>query len=246
MKNIIFADGFVGLEICDWLFKYYHDDIGLVVVVNENGIKKLATEADIPVVVSKDEVKLFSTIEDYDFDWGLLIWWPKIISDLLINSTINGFINTHPSFLPYNRGKHFNFWTLVEQSPFGVSLHMVEKGIDSGDIVAQSPILYDWEDTGETLYRRSMDEMIVLFKETYPSLRNKKLQNIKQDLSIGSFHYANEIDAASCIDINKTYLARDLLNLIRARTFKSHPACYFIEDDGEEFEVRIEIMRRLK
>jgi hypothetical protein len=45
------------------------------------------------------------------------------------------------------------------------------------------------------------------------------------------------------IDLEKTYTARDLLNLLRARTFPGYRACTF--SDGEaSYEVRVEIKRK--
>ncbi len=176
-------------------------------------------------------------------DIGVLAWWPKIIRRPLLAMPKQGFINTHPSLLPYNRGKHYNFWALVEQAPFGVSLHFVEEETDSGDIVTQANLPYDWGDNGATLYAKACHETVRLFKETYPIIRTLTIPRHKQDLSQGSFHYAWELEPASVIDLDQHYKARDLLNLIRARTFPGHPACWF-SDAGSDYEVRIEIKRK--
>ena len=61
---------------------------------------------------------------------GILAWWPKIISNKLINLPRKGFINLHNSFLPFNRGKHPYFWAFYEDSPYGVTIHKVDEGID--------------------------------------------------------------------------------------------------------------------
>ena len=45
MKAVILADELVGAKICNWLFKYHNEDIGLVVVLRENEIKQAATIA---------------------------------------------------------------------------------------------------------------------------------------------------------------------------------------------------------
>ncbi|NYT46280.1 hypothetical protein H0A64_15755 [Alcaligenaceae bacterium] len=45
--------------------------------------------------------------------------------------------------------------------------------------------------------------------------------------------------------MDASYKARDLLNLIRARTFDGYPACVF-EEREEQYEVRITISRRSK
>jgi methionyl-tRNA formyltransferase len=176
-------------------------------------------------------------------DIGVLAWWPKLIKQPLIGMPKHGFINTHPSMLPHNRGKHYNFWTIVEQAPFGVSLHMIDDGIDSGDVIAQNPIHYGWEDNGETLYGKAQESMVRLFRDVYPDIRSLDFPRQKQNLSLGSFHRAAELDSACRIEIDRNYRARDILNLLRARTFAGHPACWFC-DKGEMFEVRIDIKRK--
>lgn len=245
MNALILANEYVGAAITQWLIENYRDDIGLVVAISESDIRDMCLSANVPCVVYENDASLLTLLAQREvFDWGFLLWWPHIIGDPLIRVPRHGFVNTHPSLLPHNRGKHYNFWALVEEAPFGVTLHMVEKGIDSGDIVAQMPIDYDWEDTGESLYNKALKAMPELFKRIYPDLREGRLTRVTQDPTKGSFHTSKELEAACRINLDATYRARDLLNLIRARTFKGHPACRFSEPDGEEFEVRLTIRRK--
>ena len=247
-KNLFFLEGNVGLSLCKWLVSEFKQDLGLVVTNGAGPIQECIASAGVPHIIHSDESSTIASIENLGlrFDLGFLIWWPKIISPNLIKIPKRGFINTHPSLLPYNRGKHYNFWALVEEAPFGVSLHFVEEGVDSGDIVAQSAIYYNWEDTGKTLYESAQNEMIELFKSSYPSLRSGEYTRSAQDLSRGSFHLAKELEPASQIDLDRRYTARDLLNLLRARTFPGFPACSFEDDSGVVYEARIEIRRRMQ
>lgn len=247
MKNILFADGRVGLQICEWLLDNYRDDVGFVFTTAENEITRATADAQVPSAIfftANSLAPAFQQAREEQFDWGLLLWWPYIVRQSTLRLARCGFINTHPSLLPFNRGKHYNFWALVEQAPFGVSLHIVDDGVDSGDVIAQRQIAYDWEDTGATLYEKAASSMLELFKSTYPKIREGRIVRVPQDLSKGSFHRANELDEASRIDIEASYRARDLFNLLRARTFPGYPACSFREDTGEEFEVRVEIRRK--
>ena len=246
MKSILMADQSVGFEIAQWLLSEYRQDISLVVTTSENKILDLAKQLNVDYLVFESTNQVYTAMKEsnIDFDIGFLVWWPKIIKQPLLNMPRYGFINTHPSFLPHNRGKHYNFWALVEQSPFGVSLHFVEDGVDNGDIVAQDLISYDWEDNGESLYNKAQNAMVNLFKKAYPKILNLGFARQKQDVNSGSFHLANEINKASQINLDDTYKARDLLNLLRARTFPSYPACWF-KDGVNEYEVRIEIKRRI-
>ena len=61
-----------------------------------------------------------------------------------------------------------------------------------------------------------------------------------QDFERGSFHISKQLDEASVIELDHHYLARDLLNLIRARTFYGRPSCFFLEG-GKRYSVIIKI-----
>jgi methionyl-tRNA formyltransferase len=243
MKLLLMYDAQVGCFIAEWLLENYPGDIGAVVALNENAVCGGARSKGIHSFLFESETRLLSDLSNLaPFDLGILAWWPKLISPAVIALASGGFINTHPSLLPYNRGKHYNFWALVEQVPFGVSLHFVDEGIDSGDIVAQLPITYDWEDTGETLYVKATQAMVKLFKLAYPQIHNGSYQRVPQDLNGGSLHYAKELDIVSKIDLNKNYNARELINLLRARTFFGYPSCHF-EENGVTYEISVNIKR---
>lgn len=245
MKLLLMADGYVGLEVVRGLLKNFLEDIAMIVVVSENEIIDEARGANVPCCVFRSDDQICKLLGELgvEYDLGVLAWWPKLLRKPLIDIPRKGFINTHPSLLPYNRGKHYNFWALVEQVPFGVSLHMVDDGVDSGDLVSQKHIDYSWEDNGETLYCKAQRAMIDLFQDTYPVIRELTFQCTPQDLTQGSFHNAVELDGASEVHLERSYVARDLLNLLRARSFSGHPSCWF-KDGEEEFEVRIEIRRK--
>jgi methionyl-tRNA formyltransferase len=85
--------------------------------------------------------------------------------------------------------------------------------------------------------------MVQLFQETYPKLRNLEFPRRPQPTSGYESHRAGELDAASRINLEDTYTARALLNLLRARTFPPHPGAWFT-DEGETYEVRVEITPR--
>lgn len=241
MRLVLLADGSVGTNFARFLMESFRDDLALVVTTQINDIYSEAEGAGIRVCVFDSEKNVLDRIEGH-IELGILAWWPKILKTPLLEAPKLGFINTHPSLLPHNRGKHFNFWALVEQVPFGVTLHRVDSGVDAGDIVYQEPIDYDWSDTGETLYIKAQAAMLELLKKTYPVLRTGRFTAKPQNLAAGSFHRASELESASKIDLDANYRARDLLNLLRARTFEGHPGCWF-EEDGNQYQISIKIRK---
>jgi methionyl-tRNA formyltransferase len=244
-KNlIIFADGHVGSEIVSWLAAQYSDDIALIFTVEENRISKICKVKKIETEVFSTEKNAISMIKSKKIDpeIGFLVWWPKILTPEILSIASSGFINTHPSLLPYARGKNYNFWTLVESTPFGVSMHFVEEGIDCGDIVAQKEVQYSWEDNGGSLFVKAKKAMIELFKDNFKRLKGLNFKAEKQNLSKGSFHYGREMDIASEIFLDQQYTSRQLLNLLRARTMEGYPACYFY-DNTDKYEVKVVIKK---
>lgn len=241
MKLLLFADGIVGEQITRFLVDNYRCDIAFLVTTGTNKIHEFAEDARIPTAVFESETGLLEKLNT-NIDLGVLAWWPKIIKKPLLDTPKLGFINTHPSFLPHNRGKHYNFWALIERSPFGVSLHRVDDGIDTGDIVAQESIDYDWTDTGGTLYEKAQVAMVDLFCATYKTLRTGEFESRPQDLKLGSYHLASELESASKIDLNAQYFASDLINLMRARTFAGYPGSWF-EDSGSRYEITVTIKK---
>jgi methionyl-tRNA formyltransferase len=119
----------------------------------------------------------------------------------------------------------------VDQTPCGVSLHYIDESIDAGEIVARQSIPVSWEDTGETIYRRSRDTIVELFKCHYDDIVADRLPRLKVAASEGALHSARDIAEASRIELDKTYTARQLLNIIRARMFPPHPTAVFHEGD---------------
>jgi methionyl-tRNA formyltransferase len=246
MKLLLLADGSVGEQVLSYLVREYPQDVAAVVTVADRGLQDIAVAAGFQTLVYHSGPEFERQLEDAapagGFDLGFMAWWPHVIPGGLLSVPRQGFLNMHPSLLPYNRGKHYNFWALVEQCPFGVTIHCVERKIDAGDIVAQRAITYDWTDTGETLYHKAQATIVALFEDVYADLRMGKFARTPQDISAGSFHNARELEQASQIELDGTYRARDLLNLLRARTFPGYPACQFT-DEGKRYEVRIDIKR---
>lgn len=235
-----FADQDVGRDAVQYVLENHPTHIKCVITTTDNEIADLARSFGCQTL-SGDEISehnVATILAGVEIIY--LAWWPRIIPDYIINAPKTGVVNFHPSLLPYNRGKNYNFWTIVENTPFGVTLHFVDEGIDSGDILFQTRIEKDWEDTGETLYLKAQQEIITLFKARYLDIMAGRYTRTPQNPEHGQIHYFKELDPASRIYLDKPYNARDLLNLLRARTFTGKPSCYFFDGD-KKYEVRISI-----
>jgi len=250
MKIGLFAANAVGHEIAKFFGDQHEPPACIVLSADDSrtlqaNIVAASGVSDPNRVFSSETLgdpQIVARLRDLGLDLILLAWWPYILKPSLLEVPRLGCLNFHPSFLPYNRGKHYNFWAIVEGAPFGVTIHWVDKSVDGGDIAFQSRIDTTWEDTGATLYHKAQQEMVQLFKEKFAEIKKGEIPRIPQDLTRGSFHYARELEPACHIELDQSYTARTLLNLLRARTFPPHPASWFCEG-SDCYEVRIEIKK---
>ncbi len=101
------------------------------------------------------EHELVRHLTAWDIDFIVLAGYKRLITPVLLTAYDNRILNVHPSLLPAFPGMH-----AVEQAlaygakVVGVTVHLVDGGMDSGPIVAQEAILVEPEDTAATLLAR--------------------------------------------------------------------------------------------
>lgn len=247
MLNIaICADKTIGRDLLKFIIKKDKRPIKLVLTKDgslyQEEIEKLCIDNDVKCYkgfsCNSDEFK--SLLQDHDIDMGLLLWWPDILKKHIIDTVRIGFVNTHPSYLPYNKGKHPYYWAVINDTPPGNTLHFINEKVDDGEILFQEPYNVDITDTGDIIYDKSLSHMKDLFKKSYDDIISLNFEKTKQDPSKGDFHYARDIEKHSKIDLDKSYKAKDLINILRARTFKNNKSAFFMHN-GEKYYVRVEI-----
>ena len=64
-------------------------------------------------------------------------------------------------------------WSIVDETPAGVTIHFIDENIDEGDIITQKEVLIKPNDTGESLYTKLLETTINLFKDKFYYILNK-------------------------------------------------------------------------
>lgn len=99
-------------------------------------------------------------------------------------------INLHISYLPWNRGADPNLWSWIDNTPKGVSIHWIDQGIDTGDIIAQRMTIFDpkGHHTLASTYEALHASIVQLFSEIWPRIRNGSAPRAPQLSDAGSSH----------------------------------------------------------
>jgi len=247
MKIALCAANLVGYELVSYILKQKFEVEFAITCEGdkyENEIFKLLQKKDVKVHrrldINGNEFK--NLLNDNSIDIVFLLWWSKIVKKDIIDKAKVGFINLHPSLLPYNRGKHPYYWSIVENTPAGVSIHYITENIDDGNIICQADIDTDITTTGSDLYNKSIEKIIELFKNNYEKIIRQEITPRKQKVSDGTFHFSKELNKHSEIKLEEHYKAVDLINIIRARNFPNRPSSFFYLN-GQKYYVNIEITK---
>jgi methionyl-tRNA formyltransferase len=240
MNIAIFPTKRIGTKALSFILDKYNDDLKLIVFESKDCPLFREFGQFKPNIFYHNISNEIEYLYSLNLDWIFLTWWPHLIKQEIIDIPRHGVINTHNSLLPFNRGVHPNFWAIVEEKEYGVSMHLVTKGIDDGDIISQVKIPYDWTINGGQLYELGMRALEKLFEDTYPKIRNNKFTKKPQNHSLMTCHKTFEIETKSKIDLNKNYTARELINIIRAKDYLGKSAAKFTEE-GKVYEIRLKI-----
>ena len=126
-------------------------------------------------------------------DLIILFGYNKIIKKEILKITKRPIINLHISFLPYNRGAHPNFWAFYDNTPTGVTIHLIDGGVDTGPIVKQRFVNFEKEDdTFAKTYAALIENIEGLFLDFLPSLLTDDW-TAKKQRGIGTHHYAKDL-----------------------------------------------------
>jgi folate-dependent phosphoribosylglycinamide formyltransferase PurN len=108
-----------------------------------------------------------------------------IIKKDIIESIEAEFINTHVGITPKYRGVHGGYWALTQGDVenCGVTVHLIDTGIDTGDILYQDIIYPTKEDTFNTYPYMQMVAAIPLMKKAIISVADKTYKVKKVNLS---------------------------------------------------------------
>ncbi len=121
------------------------------------------------------------------FEFIVSFGYRHIIKKDIIDLFSLKIINLHISYLPWNRGADPNFWSFVENTPKGVTIHLVDEGLDSGAILFQKEVQMSSEDTLRTSYEKLVSEICAMFSAKWPLIKSGQCQPRPQVMG-GSFH----------------------------------------------------------
>ncbi len=175
-----------------------------------------------------------------DLDFIVCVHFPLIVPATVLELPRHGVLNLHPAYLPWGRGWHTPSWAILEGTPAGATLHFMDAGLDSGDIVDQERLEVDPADTAHTLYARLKALELEVFKRAWQLLAEGTYERRPQPEG-GTAHRRAELLEEEVQRIDPQAPAHATLLRLRALTTDRWEEAAFYESDGRRYRVRVEI-----
>jgi methionyl-tRNA formyltransferase len=179
-------------------------------------------------------------LRDLQLDWIVCVHYPHLIPSDVLRIPRCGVLNLHPAFLPYNRGWHTPTWAILDDSPAGATLHVMDEGLDTGDIIVQRQLEISPADTAHTLYARLKALELEVFKEGWEAIEDGSYAR-RQQSDRGSVHRRRDLEAVQRIVLDEQVRAGELLRRLRALTTSDVKEAAFFEVAGRRYRVRVSI-----
>lgn len=189
----------------------------------QNSIKQLCQHHNIPVLEQLDDLLHISNI-----DYLISVQYHEILKLRHIETAKKLAINLHMAPLPEYRGcNQFSFAIIDDVREFGTTIHVLNTGIDSGDIICEKRFEITNTETVQSLHTKTTQKSIQLFEENIGAIIQGHYKRIPQGeivKSLKSFHLRSEIHDIKKIDISWDESKID--RYVRATYFPPFPPPY--------------------
>ena len=213
--------------------------------VNDAGMKIyewLCKQDDVHVQSLLTTKKQLKIIKELQPDYIVACGFRHIVPKEILKIPHEGCLNIHPAYLPYNRGANPNVWSIVEDTPAGVTIHWMDEQIDTGDIIAQKKVESGFSDTGKVLHEKLEKAQVELFRKVWADILEGNIGATEQNQAEGTYHRTEEFEELCKLDPNEEVQVKEFLDRLRALTFPPYENAE-IEVDGETYHVEVDIWR---
>lgn len=204
-------------------------------------LKTLATTYNIPYIKAKNinSPAFLSQIAAFECDIFVSMSFDQIFKEPLISMPRLKSINCHAGKLPFYRGRNVLNWVLInDEKSFGISVHYIDSGIDTGDIILQREFPISDEDCYSTLLHTAHTECAQVLFSALMLLHKGEAKPIRQtDIHKIGFYCPARIAGDEWIHWDKP--SRFIFNFIRALNAPDLGALTQVCTQGDTFKVRI-------
>ena len=181
-------------------------------------LRERASEIKIDFLVEKDvnSDAFIERLRGYDADLFVSMSFDQILRRSLYELPRLGTINCHAGKLPFYRGRNVLNWVLInDEEDFGITVHYIDEGVDTGDIILQSSYpIFETDDYG-TLLEKAFSECPIILHRAVQAICAGSAKRIPQSsVAIAGLICTQRIPGDERLDWSMT--SREVFSFVRA------------------------------
>jgi dTDP-4-amino-4,6-dideoxygalactose transaminase/methionyl-tRNA formyltransferase len=250
-KIVLIGNNTIAVNCLEYLST---QDVDIVAVIPEpsdnceegwqKSLKLAAKNINLNILQPKSlqDTLFLSSLSALSPDFIFSVQCRRILKSDFIKIPKYGVINLHFAYLPKYRGCYPIAWALINgEKEAGVSLHYIDEGIDTGDIIAQDIVKISSSETARQLFDKCTAAALDLFKKEFSKIINRTNKRMPQDNNSAIYYSINSLNFKDKnIVWEKNFIS--LFNWLRAYIFPpfQFPCTSF--RNGSEVKVDVEIV----
>lgn len=146
-------------------------------------LRHMAESAGLPCfeVKNVNSEDFLSEIKKFGVDINVSLAFNQIFKSKIINLTPKKMINCHAGALPFYRGRNILNWAIINgEKKFAVTVHYIDEGIDTGDIILQRFCPIDIKDHYADVLSKAQKLCSEVLYDALVSIDKGDVQVIKQ------------------------------------------------------------------
>lgn len=185
----------------------------------DQALIKIAIHHGITVYTQRNvnSEEFLKILRDQQCDLCVSMSFDQILKPEFINVPIQGVINCHAGKLPFYRGRNVLNWVLInDENEFGITLHYVDSGIDTGDIIVQKTFPITDEDDYSSLLQKAYLGCADVLIEGVTQIRDKSVMRMPQRTIHPEGFYCSLRRMGDEVINWDVMTSRDIFNFVRA------------------------------
>ena len=146
---------------------------------NESIRKKLCDQG-FEVIVSPEPYE-GNLADDFSPDIILSSGYDRLLRPKTVQRFSQRIINLHAAYLPWARGIGTTLFATILRYPYGVSVHFINEGLDTGNLISRKLVQPNPGDTLRTFYSKLLAATEELFFKSFPKIVNGQTNGVPQE-----------------------------------------------------------------
>jgi len=253
MNIVLFINGSLGLRVLDYMTEL-KEHVVVSIFLNSNKkrdhgymeeVRKLLEyrNLQIPIIPwTLDSSECEESKINFDLPTvGVSALFGHFIPEKMAKNFSKGILNLHPSLLPTGRGADPIPWNIIDKQVQGISIHLIDQELDTGDLVFQREIPSTIDMSAGEIYEIATSELFSVFSDVFPNWMKGDIQTYPQADSGNTSHKSSELESMRIFTEDEVGTFGDFLRRLQATTFSDgrHPS--FRDNKGKIWDLTVRI-----